>query len=99
MEQTSRQEKAITIKTSYQHNELHLTVKDNGIGIEEERISNIFHPFHTTKKSGTGLGLSVSLGIAKKHGGSIDVISQLNKGSTFTLKLPVQSSQGTEVKM
>lgn len=99
LEQTSRQEKAITIKTSYQHNELHLTVKDNGIGIEEERISNIFHPFHTTKKSGTGLGLSVSLGIAKKHGGSIDVISQLNKGSTFTLKLPVQSSQGTEVKM
>ncbi len=99
LEQTSRQEKAITIKTSYQHNELHLTVKDNGIGIEEERISNIFHPFHTAKKSGTGLGVSVSLGIAKKHGGAIDVISQLNKGSTFTLKLPVQSSQGTEVKM
>lgn len=87
--------KDIIIKTSLQSNEVHLSVMDNGIGIEEDRLSEIFHTFHTTKESekGTGLGLSVSLGIAKAHGGTIEVSSELNKGSTFTLKLPLQLSK------
>lgn len=89
---TVAEKKEIIIETSLQPNEVHLSVTDNGIGIEENRLSEIFHPFHTTKESekGTGLGLSVSIGIAKAHGGTIDVISTLNKGSTFTLKLPLQ---------
>lgn len=96
LELSSRKNKEIIITTSsLQSNEVHLSVKDNGIGIEENRISEIFHPFHTTKETekGTGLGLSVSIGIAKTHGGTIEVSSKLNKGSTFTLKLPLQQSK------
>lgn len=95
LEYSSIKNKEIIIKTSLHLNEVTLSVIDNGIGIEENRLSEIFHPFHTTKESekGTGLGLSVSIGIAKAHGGIIEVTSKLNKGSTFTLKLPLQPSK------
>lgn len=95
VEHSARKNKEIIIKTSLQSNEVHLSVMDNGIGIEENRLSDIFHPFHTTKESekGTGLGLSVSIGIAKAHSGTIEVSSQLSEGSTFTLKLPLQQSK------
>lgn len=67
-----------------------LSVTDNGIGISDKQIQEIFHPFITTKKEGkgTGLGLSVSLGIAQAHGGTIEVKSEMGLGSTFTLFLP-----------
>lgn len=66
-------------------------ITDNGCGIEADKIPLIFNPFHTTKKAGkgTGLGLSVSLGIAQAHGGFIDVESVPDKGSTFSLILPL----------
>ncbi|GLH64056.1 GAF domain-containing sensor histidine kinase [Parageobacillus sp. G301] len=69
-----------------------LSVQDNGKGIEEQYLQEIFNPFFTTKRpgKGTGLGLSVSLGIAQAHGGTIEVISHLGKGSTFMLKLPAK---------
>jgi len=68
-----------------------IAVRDTGIGISEENLPNIFDPFFTTKKvgEGTGLGLSVSYGIIKKHGGRITVDSSPGKGSTFTVVLPV----------
>jgi signal transduction histidine kinase len=64
---------------------------DQGTGIPEHILPNIFDPFFSTKRGGrgTGLGLSVSLGIVRKHGGEIRVKSQINKGSTFTITLPV----------
>lgn len=70
-----------------------LTVTDNGIGIKESDIPEIFRPFYTTKQQskGTGLGLSVSLGITKMHGGTLEVESQIGVGSTFSLLLPVCS--------
>ncbi|MBW6463172.1 MAG: PAS domain-containing sensor histidine kinase [Bacillota bacterium] len=66
-------------------------ITDNGSGIEEEHIPQIFNPFYTTKKSGkgTGLGLSVSLGIAQAHGGFIDLETKAGSGSTFSLILPL----------
>lgn len=69
-----------------------LLVRDNGKGIAEQHLQEIFNPFFTTKRpgKGTGLGLSVSLGIAEAHGGTIEVVSELGKGSEFRLKLPVQ---------
>jgi two-component system NtrC family sensor kinase len=99
MELSSEKNKEIFIKTECQSNEVHLSVIDNGIGIEENRLSEIFHPFHTTKESekGTGLGLSVSIGIARTHEGTIEVKSKLHRGSTFILKLPIQQSKGMEV--
>ena len=66
-------------------------VADNGCGIEQEHVPQIFNPFYTTKQSGkgTGLGLSVSLGIAQAHGGFIDLETTVGKGSTFSLILPL----------
>ncbi len=71
-----------------------VAVSDNGCGIEPDQISYIFNPFYTTKRvgRGTGLGLSVSLGIAQSHGGLIDVESELGQGSTFSLIIPLAKS-------
>jgi two-component system, NtrC family, sensor kinase len=70
-------------------------ISDNGIGIEQEDIPQIFNPFFTTKQSGkgTGLGLSVSLGIAQAHGGFIDVQTVAGQGSTFSLILPLKKAE------
>jgi len=65
---------------------------DAGTGISKENLSKIFDPFFTTKdpQKGTGLGLSVSYGIIQKHQGDIVVESEIGKGTTFTIKLPVE---------
>jgi signal transduction histidine kinase len=68
-----------------------LSVRDTGSGIAPEHLSRLFEPFFTTKPvgKGTGLGLHVAYKIVKAHGGQIDVASELGKGSTFTLRLPI----------
>jgi two-component system NtrC family sensor kinase len=63
--------------------------KDNGIGISPDIIDNIFDPFFTTKNVGTGLGLAVSHKIIQDHEGMIEVESQKNNGTTFSVKLPI----------
>jgi len=70
---------------------LKVEVTDSGAGISPEDLPHIFEPFYTTKEvgRGTGLGLSVSFSIAQKHGGHIEVKSQVGEGSTFTVFLPV----------
>ena len=75
-----------------------IRVSDTGYGIEKKNLARIFDPFFTTKPTGegTGLGLSVSYGIIKNHGGDIMVESKTGEGSTFTLVLPViQPEAGT----
>lgn len=69
-----------------------VTVGDSGIGIPPDNLQQIFNPFFTTKSTGTGLGLSVSYGIVKDHGGSITVWSEEEKGSTFRVSFPLCSS-------
>ena len=72
--------------------EIVLEIQDTGSGIRAEDKKFIFDPFFSTKgKLGTGLGLSVSYGIIKKHGGEISIDSELNIGSTVTLVLPLKS--------
>lgn len=73
-------------------------VQDNGRGIKPENLSRIFDPFFTTKPvgQGTGLGLSVSYGIIKKHGGRIEVKSVENRGAIFKVILPCTTSPLTE---
>jgi signal transduction histidine kinase len=68
-----------------------IAISDNGIGIPENVLDKIFDPFFTTKPVGvgTGLGLSVSFGIIKKHQGKINVVSEQGQGTTFTIYLPV----------
>jgi PAS domain S-box-containing protein len=71
--------------------QVEIAVADSGYGIEARHLKHIFDPFFTTKPTGegTGLGLSVSYGIVKKHGGEILVDSQPGRGATFTVVLPV----------
>lgn len=64
-----------------------ITVRDNGPGIDEEAIQKIFIPFFTTKKSGSGIGLSLSKQIVRKHAGTISVKSVVNAGTEFVIKL------------
>jgi two-component system NtrC family sensor kinase len=68
-------------------------IEDTGIGIPEEQMSNIFDPFFTTKDigKGTGLGLAICYGIISELSGSIDVKSSVNKGSTFTITIPLKA--------
>lgn len=79
---------------------LHIIVADNGLGIPPKDQSHIFEPFFTTKPigEGTGLGLAQVYGIIKQHGGSIDMISQVNEGTQFNIYLPSYSENDTEPK-
>ncbi len=72
-----------------------ITVRDTGTGISPEHLHHIFDPFFTTKPEGegTGLGLSVSYGIVSRHRGQISVESQLGRGTTFTILLPMDAMQ------
>jgi signal transduction histidine kinase len=68
-----------------------VTVADDGPGIDAAALSRIFEPFFTTKRDvgGTGLGLSVSLGIAESHGGTLIASSEPGTGARFTVRLPL----------
>jgi two-component system sensor histidine kinase HydH len=68
---------------------LRVTIRDDGEGIRSEDIPHVFDPFFTTKDYGTGLGLSVVHGIIQEHGGQIEVESELSKGTSFHILLPL----------
>jgi len=72
---------------------IRIDIGDTGCGITEDQIVNIFDPFFTTKSSGTGLGLPLVLNIIKRHGGDIRVKSHMNKGTLFSLYLPLKLNQ------
>lgn len=71
------------------NDEVRLSVSDTGIGIPEDKLTKIFEPYFTTKKSGTGLGLTIAFKIVKEHSGEISLVSKEGKGTTFTIHLPV----------
>lgn len=71
------------------HEILRITVRDDGEGIRSEDIGHVFDPFFTTKDYGTGLGLSVVHGIIEEHGGQIEVESEVAKGTSFHILLPL----------
>ena len=84
----------ISVSTKTEDGQILISIKDTGCGIPEEYLSKIFEPFYTTKEvgKGTGLGLSVSYGIIRNFDGEILVESEVGKGSTFTIKLPIKKS-------
>ncbi len=84
----------ITIRTGCEDDEVWVEISDTGMGIPADKLKRIFDPFYTTKPVGvgTGLGLSLSFGIIKKHHGRIDVVSEVGKGSRFTVRLPIRHS-------
>jgi signal transduction histidine kinase len=82
----------IWITTKCEGDKVFITIRDNGEGISKENQEKIFDPFFTTKKvgEGTGLGLSIVYGIIQKHLGSISFESEVGKGTTFYIELPVK---------
>ncbi len=89
--QAIEKEGRIRIKTYTNNSNVYVCISDNGCGIPPENLPKLFDPFFTTKEvgKGTGLGLSMAYGIVERHEGRIHVESEIGKGSTFTIELPL----------
>lgn len=92
----------ITLKAKFEHNHLFFAISDTGIGIPTEALDSIFSPFKqihsdkTANNNGAGIGLAVCRGLALAMNGSLVVQSQLNVGTTFTLKLPYRAGNSIQ---
>ena len=82
-------DKLIIVAVNKYENEVKITVKDNGIGIEQENIEHIFEPKFTTKNSGMGLGLGIIKNIIENYKGTITFETEYRKGTTFIVSLPI----------
>ena len=79
----------LTVTAMKVDNEYVIAVTDTGTGMSNDVKNKLFKPFYTTKRWGTGLGLTVCKQVVEAHGGNISVESDLGKGSTFTMRIPV----------
>jgi signal transduction histidine kinase len=70
--------------------EVSINFSDSGIGISAEDLPRVFEPFFTTRSNGTGLGLAITYTLVERHGGRILVESQVNRGSSFKVILPIE---------
>jgi signal transduction histidine kinase len=84
--------KVLKIATSISDGRMVIEVSDTGKGIPKDKLKSIFHPFYTSKIYGPGLGLTFTLKIIQLHRGTISVESELGKGTTFTIRLPVRKT-------
>ncbi len=84
-------------RTSDDEDEIEIQVRDDGSGIAPDVLSQIFEPFMTTKETGhgVGLGLAISRGIMERHNGRIQVASELGRGTTFTVILPIRTGEAS----
>lgn len=83
----------ITISELIENNCVHITIADNGSGIDEEKLHKIFTPNFTTKTSGTGLGLAICKGIVEKANGTISFKTKKNEGTSFTVAFPLHNNK------
>jgi two-component system NtrC family sensor kinase len=90
----------IAVSTRAKDGAVEIKISDTGRGIPKEHLSRIFEPFFTTKElgKGTGLGLAIVHGVIERHGGKIEVESELGKGTSFTITLPVAPDFGLDRK-
>ncbi len=72
---------------------MELRISDTGDGIATELLPQVFYPYFTTKQGGTGIGLAISQKIIADHGGSIEMESEIGKGTTVIIQLPVCAPQ------
>jgi len=90
----SPQRTEVTVTARGEQGQVRIAVQDQGIGMDQKEVKQIFHKFYRTKKAeesgeaGTGIGLSIVQQIVEQHGGQIDVASHPGEGSCFTLVLP-----------
>ena len=96
--QAIEEQGVITISTRQNGDVVKVSISDTGCGINQDHLSRLFDPFFTTKEAGkgTGLGLSISYDIVKKHKGHIEVDSEVGKGTTFLVYLPVDIKPASE---
>ena len=87
----------IKIKTSVSERFITILIKDNGIGIDPEKLGLIYEPFHTTKEQGTGLGMMIVQRIMRDHGGEIAINSELKKGTSISLRFPRENAGPTMI--
>ncbi|TSA55889.1 MAG: GHKL domain-containing protein, partial [Planctomycetaceae bacterium] len=89
----------IDISTRAFDENIEIKISDTGSGIPEENLTKIFDPFFTTKDigKGTGLGLNVAYNIIESHNGTIEVESETGKGTTFTIRIPVEQSDRYDI--
>jgi two-component system NtrC family sensor kinase len=85
----------LRVETEPSQGEVLVQVIDTGCGIPRENMSHLFEPYFTTKKVGVGIGLSVVFNIVTKHRGRIEVTSEVGKGSTFTVRLPLPKAMSS----
>lgn len=85
----------ITLGAALREKRLALTVRDNGPGMPEEVVTRMFEPFFTTRTEGTGLGLAIARGVARAHGGAIEVSSAVGCGTEFVITLPTAAENET----
>jgi two-component system NtrC family sensor kinase len=85
----------IKVSTRTKDSTIQVVISDNGSGIPKDKLKHIFEPFYTTKEKGkgTGLGLSISYGIIQRLGGTIHVESEINKGTTFIVDIPMKTEE------
>ena len=93
----SVKERVVTISTRLaEDGQIHVTVRDNGPGVQNDCIDKLFTPFSTTKKSGMGMGLSISQAIVRAHGGRIDFRNNDGHGATFWFTLPAARQEAQD---
>jgi nitrogen fixation/metabolism regulation signal transduction histidine kinase len=83
----------IQINTAFTDSQINISIQDNGHGIEVKDISEIFNPYFTKSRGGTGLGLAIVKRIIENHGGTINVESEIDIGTTFNLSFPIVHKQ------
>ncbi|HET8541176.1 MAG TPA: ATP-binding protein, partial [Anaeromyxobacter sp.] len=82
----------LRVTTRSSEEAVEIAFADTGPGIPPDKLPHIFDPFFTTKEKGTGLGLSVVYGIVDRHGGVVEVESEVGRGTTFTIRLPIAAT-------
>jgi len=87
----------VLVKAFRKENTVAITISDNGCGIVPEAIDKIFVPFYTTKPGGSGIGLSLCRQIINRHGGTISVASEEERGTTFSISFPMDHSYSVKL--
>lgn len=82
----------VTVSAAVRNRHLILAIQDTGLGIAPEHLKSLFTPFFSTKEGGSGLGLTICRGIIEQHRGQIEFASEVGRGATVTIRLPLQAS-------
>jgi signal transduction histidine kinase len=81
---------ALTVSAAVRGDQLILALADTGQGIAPEHLKSLFTPFFSTKEGGTGLGLTICRGLIDQHQGEMEIASEVNRGTTCTIRLPLK---------